>query len=879
MKIATKLQPDLEPEYVGAKAANLGRLIGSGLAVPPGFVLTRQAFRSFLDQNALTTEISDLIARATHDGNGKCAEHRGALYDRVQAGQIPQAIVDEVALAAGELLARAPCGLAVRSSSVHEDSEAASFAGIFQSFLGIHSLPDLWHAIKQCWCSAWSQTATDYAARMGTALEPDGMAVIVQQLVPAESAGVIFTADPRTGNPWRLVLESTFGLSQQFLGSTGNIPADRFIFEWDTGRITEKQIAEKPTECLPGISGVRTVSIPSSRRTAPSLQDDMAIRIAENALEIDRLFERRVDIEWAVADDEAFFVQVRPVTALPAFFPHHLPFHLENRTWKLAGPHWYFPLPRVEEKLVPALYRDLSYSESYGRYQLGPIDSRPFTFVGLETTVNGYLYLAGQLQWPQTSADGTIEYLREFEPEFRTAFLNAKQHKWPAMAEKATGFQNHASTIQHQITALLWARDAMFDLQSMGIGPAQGLFGTCISLLRGFLSESVPGLNPDLLMLGHHPDLDPYYPHARILAAEELGESISGDPIEEAFEKMNTQSLLLHLVDKQGVSSFVQAYGDLCDRFGLIPPSRYGEMGTHEKAGHYSLLLVIRDAWQGKTSGLVAMHEQATQRRLAYETEVRKKLAENDPNALPRFELLLDWVTFWAPALNDRAWGGVAASQIRALWKVTCDRLKARGLIDEPDDIGCFTSEDLAYIARTSDIQEGRRILQHRRIEYERYGRLVPPEYLGKAPAEAQGNRPHPTSESLAGEAEVREGSSGRKVINGRSLCPGSAKGIAKSIGTLDEVEAIADQHVPILAETVTPSSGDAPLLLSLMLRGQGMVVAQFGATWTHHIAQIARELGVPIIQISPADLAAIPDGTGLLLDGNNGTVTIDSSM
>ncbi|MBV7334551.1 PEP/pyruvate-binding domain-containing protein [Chloroflexi bacterium TSY] len=312
-----KLQPQLEPTTIGAKSANLGKATENGFSVPPGFVVTRKALELFLQDAGLKTLVQTVLS----DENAGRADTYEDLCRQIHIAPVPDPLAKAVAQMADPLLAEAPGGVAVRSSGAHEDSATASFAGIYESYLGIRSIEDLWVSIKQCWCSAWSPQAIAYANRMGIALEYDSMAVLIQKLVIADSAGVLFTANPRTGNPWHFILESTFGLAQELVGSVGDVPADRFVLAWDTGDILERHIAEKPTTCVLGEFGVHSVPVSEERSVTPSLSDGMATSIAKLALDIDRVFGCRVDIEWAVADAEIHVVQVRPIYCPASFFP------------------------------------------------------------------------------------------------------------------------------------------------------------------------------------------------------------------------------------------------------------------------------------------------------------------------------------------------------------------------------------------------------------------------------------------------------------------------------------------------------------------------------------------------------------------------------
>jgi len=418
-ELVIELQPGLDLSAVGAKAANLGKAIEHGFRVPPGFVITRQALNLFLEQSGLLTSIQKLLDCPTDPKHTERTEAYQALCQELLATPIPQLLIDAVAPVADALFAESPCGLAVRSSSIYEDSATASFAGVYESFLGIDSLAALWAALQKCWCSAWAPSALDYARKMGIEPEPDAMAVLVQPLLAASSAGVLFTADPRTGNPWRFVLESTFGLAQELIGTGGAFAADRFVFEWNNGRIIERHIAEKSTMWRVDGGIVERVPLPAERRATCSLQDEMATHIALLALEIDRAFACRVDIEWVVVAGEVYIVQVRPITALPEFFPHYLPRHARDQTWRLAED-WHFPFRQIKGKLVSPLYRDLSIAEKLARHQrVGPIELAPECHAGAEMDFNGHRYMIKKGGWLLGPAEMQEAYLTEYEIKLR----------------------------------------------------------------------------------------------------------------------------------------------------------------------------------------------------------------------------------------------------------------------------------------------------------------------------------------------------------------------------------------------------------------------------------------------------------------------------
>jgi len=712
----------------------------------------------------------------------------------------------------------------------------------------------------------------DYAQKMDIEPEPDAMAVLVQPLLAADSAGVLFTADPRNGNPWRFVLESTFGLAQELVGTGGTFAADRFVFEWDTGRIVEQQVAEKTTTWIPGSTGVENVALPDERRMVSSLSDETATRIALLALEIDRVFACRVDIEWVVSEGEIYVVQVRPITALPAFFPHYLPRHARDKTWRPAT-HWHFPYRQIEGKIMPPLYRDLSIVEKTNRYhQIGPVELPPRRHAGAEMDFNGHRYeLEGDF-WPQVRYDQQEAYLNEYEPRLRHDYLDAIQHRYPALTDRAIELQQEARSVAARIDAILWGRDAAFDMYSLTFGPSQILLHVCGNLLRDFLAQFLPDCKVEDLAQGHHPDLDPYFPQVEVAKAEKLAESVDAD--RRAFVEMDMRELYVYLAKRGMDSPFVQAFEEYCNDYGgVMPPSRFTDPDGGEWELYSHWLKLVRGALKGKdgnTQTVHEQHEQVTRRREACVAVARQMLTEANPDELPRFERLLDWALFWGPAINNRGWIGRPHIRLERLVETMCQGLRDDGLVETSEDIGYFTAEDLAHIAESQDIEEGRRIWRQRRHEYERNDRLTPLAYLGKAPDE-------PASQETPSDDRVISKSDAKSVslIQGTGSVAGKSSGTARKIDSLEEADIVDTKHVLLFAQPLQLTAPDTPTLFSLMLRVRGMVCLQGPMMWTHHIGQIARECGVPIVLISPEDMARIPQGAELELDGLQGTVAI----
>jgi len=328
--------------------------------------------------------------------------------------------------------------------------------------------------------------------------------------------------------------------------------------------------------------------------------------------------------------------------------------------------------------------------------------------------------------------------------------------------------------------------------------------------------------------------------------------------------------LIVYLAKKHLDSPFVQAFEDYCAILNLVPPSRFADPDGAEWQQHSGMLQMVRGTLKEPGRNTQAMQEQVIRRREERVAAARQMLAADNPDELPRFARLLDWAFFWGPALNNRGWLGITCDPLGNLVTTMCQKLQEDGLVDTSEDIGYFTAEDLAHIAQTQDIEEGRRIWQRRRHEYERNDRLTPLAYLGKTPDE-----PAPQATPSA-EKEVS-----KPIIESTALIQGTGagknSGSARKIESLDESDTVGAEHVLLFAQPMQFMAGHTPTLFSLTLRVRGMICLSSSFGLMYHLAQIARECGVPIVLISPEDMARIPEGAELELDGAQGTVTIRS--
>ncbi|MPZ13215.1 MAG: phosphoenolpyruvate synthase [Chloroflexi bacterium] len=291
----------------GGKGANLGELIRAGFPVPDGFVITTAAYDRVLGESSLAETIDGALRDEQQDG----ARIRRAF----EQAPVPEGVEREL-LAAYRQLGEGP--VAVRSSATAEDLPEAAFAGQQDTFLNVIGTVALLDAVRRCWASLWTDRAIAYRARQGIDDATVKLAVVVQRMVDAEAAGVLFTANPVTGARNGIVIDASPGLGEAVV--SGLVAPDHFVLrrEWWGRRVTERRIGRREV-IIRSRSGGGTEHVegPAATADAPAVPARALRRVARLGARIERHFGSPQDVEWAWADGKPFILQARPITALP----------------------------------------------------------------------------------------------------------------------------------------------------------------------------------------------------------------------------------------------------------------------------------------------------------------------------------------------------------------------------------------------------------------------------------------------------------------------------------------------------------------------------------------------------------------------------------
>src|SRR5262249_8399424 len=250
----------------GGKAANLGEMLRAGLPVPPGFVVTTAAYDDFLAANGLREEV-ERLTRTSHPEDAAALEATSqAIAARFAAGAMPGAVATAVREAYARLGQPA---VAARSSATAEDLPDASFAGQMESYLNVRGEEALLAAVRRCWASLWTPRALAYRARQGISHAAVRLAVLVQELVEAEAAGVLFTANPGSGHRGQVVTAAVWGLGEALVSGRAN--PDHWVVDAARGKVLEVRTDRKEVQTARQDGGTATVPVPAELQERPVL--------------------------------------------------------------------------------------------------------------------------------------------------------------------------------------------------------------------------------------------------------------------------------------------------------------------------------------------------------------------------------------------------------------------------------------------------------------------------------------------------------------------------------------------------------------------------------------------------------------------------------
>ncbi len=838
---------------VGGKAAHLGELSRiDGISVPAGWCVTTAAYRRVM---ARAPEIDDLLARLD-PGDGDAVRTRSAeLRGIIEGIAVPDDLAAAITGAVDEHTA-----YAVRSSATAEDLPTASFAGQQDTYLNVIGPAAVLRHVRRCWASLFTERAVIYRLRHGIDHRAVQMAVVVQRMVFPDASGILFTADPVTGNRKVATVDAGFGLGEALV--SGLVNPD--VYQVRDGEVVARTVAAKrlAVHALPD-GGTREVPVDPHRQERPALTDAQAVRLVELGRRIEAHFGRPQDIEWCLTGDDVQIVQSRPITTL---FPVPAARDTDNRVYVSVGHGQMMTDPMKPlglscwqlTAMVPMheaggrLFVDVTarLASPAGRAALLEVMGKgdPLIRDALETVLSrdGFIPAVPDAA-PRPAPPGGVPATIETDPAIVTELIERSQASIAALRRDIAAvsgpalfeflleaFQEHKRSLGDPLSmqaimagmeATWWLNDQLHEW----LGEKNAADTLTLSAPGNVTSEMGLALLDVADVIRAHPEVVAYLRRtADDGFLDELPKLAGGTEARDAIE------------------AYLDRYGMRCVGEIDITRPRWRERPS-------TLVPVILDNVKLFEPGAAARRfEQGRQEARRKEQDVLSRL-----RALPDGEQkaaetkrMIDRVRTFIGYREYPKYGIISRYFIyKQALLAEADRLVRTGVLPDREDVYYLTFQEFHDVVRTG--RADARLIRQRRDAFRSYQALTPPRVL--------------TSDGEALTGAYRRDDVPPGALTGVPVSAGTVEGRARVI--LDMAQ--ADLEPGDILVTVHTDPSWTPLFVAI-----AGLVTEVGGLMTHG-AVIAREYGLPAVVGVDRATTLIRDGRRIRVHGSDGYVEL----
>jgi phosphohistidine swiveling domain-containing protein len=811
---------------IGGKAASLVRLHAIGCNVPRGVCLTTQAYREWRRAGGLTDEV------------------RGAIVAAFRSLRPP---------------------LAVRSSSPAEDLAEASFAGQYLTLLGVRTESDAVEAVLQCWRSASSTASAAYRMARTTPL-PVEMAVLMQELVPADAAGVMFTLNPVTERADQVVINSNFGLGESVV--SGHAEPDTFIVDKLSGRVLESRCGSKRVYTRASTGEVDEVELDPARQDSLSLDEAQVAALVAMARRLEEHYDAPMDCEWAFVGSRLHLLQARPVTTgVGAYHAWLLDQWARDRNLE-DDPEgrWVRGSVLSGLRISPLYYSEMSpfFADMFVRiatlYDAPPIRRKIFHYH------RGYTYTDAEFS---STADppGDIQPVSPWGPEWRANLRIARRYPrslavwsnidyyyrrwhgewWPEVqARRPDWTQATPSQIREFIEFVETQRRERSVVAGLAVGYAPHLLGLLAWLLQRWLRD-VPPDTLGVLTSG----LPDSFTHDENVALWKLTQRAAPfEPLRQLLQRGDFD----RLADAPGGREFLEAVDEFrrehphrgCSDRDIYQP-RWGD-SRELVLGQVRLLLGL-----GAAGDPEAAHERAAQRRVEREREILQRLGRGPLGLVRRaiFRRLLRVTQRYVMHRdNQRHTFEPYFMELRHAYRAIGRYWQRAGVLDDAEDVFFLGKHEIyAHIDGTLDARRLGERARWRRRWWNEVTREEPP-------ANLRGNQPYDPAAGEGGSADLK-GSPG---------APGVATGTVRRVASLAELDRLQPGEI-LVTYAIDPAWTPVFTTIAGVVSVEGGMLA--------HAAVLGREYGLPVVLGVKEATTRLADGDVIRIDGTLGTVQV----
>jgi pyruvate,water dikinase len=879
---------------VGSKAANLGDLIDKGFPVPNGFVITTDAYTLFVNENKRLHEyIEKELAGIDYEDPRSVEECARRIKKAIEGTMLPPGLASEISERYNVMSGKP---VAVRSSATSEDLATASFAGQLETFLNVRGVDSVIESVKGCCASLWTGRALAYMHRNGVSYEDAKMAVLVQEMVPSRSSGVMFTVSPLATDGSEFLIESTFGLGEALV--SGRATPDKYVLgrnEEGSFKILAKEIGAKTTIAQASREGIEYVDLDPTQGSKPSLTDEQALKLGEVGVRIESVMDSPQDIEWGIDEEgEIHVLQSRPITTLhtevadeivwtrgysddywndpvtPLYFEllgDHLTQYVNVELNEIMGyrsldsdktrqllrlhkAHAYFNLEvlkrKMENEIPPFLRNDdvLNYfpegSGPYGKETMRRLRFNTLGRVWAEVRVT--------FKDPNGSGGKTDKayeewVCREFDPFFSgfdarlKALDGTPLSGYIELADEIHKLMiGHYRLVRYGIPVHNIGMNLLTQyLLERFLGPEEGrrVYTILVSGLKHKTSET----NARIEELA-----------AKIRASPRLRKMILEKPSRKLYFQLSSTKLAEAIEFKADLDAFLAEYGVR----GFTREVYYPRWG--DEPGY--VFDILKSLSSGDAVDVTVAEERSGKLRLETETSVKDAIG-GQFLGFAKWRLLSGilgrarrYIVFRE---QQRFTLDKWITMSRRLHLALGARLTEAGALSQPSDIFFITKAEIKNLAEGNVSGEGMNVIssavESRRAEFLRYENATPPKFLQ---GEREFNDPPPAESSS---------------FRGIPASQGVLTAPVRVLGSIDDIWQVQTGEILVVSRT---DPGWTPVFSKI-----GGLVTETGGVLSHG-AVVSREYGIPAVTNVYTACSLFKTGQKVTIDGVRGIVTLE---
>jgi pyruvate,water dikinase len=790
------------------------------------------------------------------------------ITEAILQAKIPPKIASDIVQAYADFPGKDP-PVAVRSSATAEDLPEASFAGQQDTFLNICGADALLAAVKKCWASLWTARAIGYRIQQGVSTEGVALAIVVQRLVPAEVAGILFTANSLTGARDQALINASWGLGEAVVG--GKVTPDTIVVDKINNQILNYEVADKQVMTVRMNGATREQAVPESLRKVPALTDEDTLRLTVLGSQIEDLYQMPMDIEWTLNDGELAIVQARPITALPAEGVQ------PPTDWPMPDPKGRYMRASIVDLMpdpLTPLFATLglpAINSGICRLSEELLNMPEGTELNIMMTINGYAYQEAsyppRIWWllitrmvpafPRMMREG-VSYWQEIAyPSYVevTEKWQSRDHSKLSPAELLAGAEDLLNVFGHHLGALMGST----------MGPTSGSEALFTNVYEKLVRQEDDPSAPTFLMgFDNIPlksekalyDIAVWCQDQGTLAAH-ISEASSEQLAEEFRDEGNPAA-----VDPSTWNEWKDRFNGYLNQYGYsIYDMDFAKPLPMEEPEPILAMLRLYISGQG-TSPYERQQEFSTRREQA-EAQVRSRLKGIKRWA---FEKSLEFAQSRAPLREDGiAEIGLCYPVLHAVLGELGQRFADAGAISQADDIYWLEAAEVeslvSKLENSQVLQDLTATVQERKELWRARKRVSPPPQLPPGKKYLGFN----VEGVLAGSEGLVEG----KLIRGVAASPGQVTAKACVLHGPEDFDQMQPGDI-LVAGITTPAW--TPLFAMA-----SAVVTDIGGPLSHG-SIVAREYGIPAVLGTGVATNCITSGQVITVDGSAGTVSLQSN-